>query len=98
MNKNQLVSAIATKANCSKEVAQDCCDALVETIMEALKEGDKVALAGFGTFEMKVRARVRALTPLRKKRLIFPNQRQSISRLQKISKKFFNKENCLYVA
>ena len=36
MNKNQLVSAIATKANCSKEVAQDCCDALVETVMEEI--------------------------------------------------------------
>ena len=75
MNKNQLVSAIATKANCSKEVAQDCCDALVETIMEALKEGDKVALAGFGTFEMKVRAARTGINPATKEKIDLPESK-----------------------
>ena len=75
MNKNQLVSAIATKANCSKEVAQDCCDAMVESIMEALKEGDKVALAGFGTFEVKVRAARTGINPATREKIDIPESK-----------------------
>ncbi|MCX4362788.1 MAG: HU family DNA-binding protein [Clostridia bacterium] len=56
MNKNQLIGAIAAKANCSKEVASECCDAMLESIMEAMRGGDKVTLPGFGNFEVKTRA------------------------------------------
>ncbi|MDE6758354.1 MAG: HU family DNA-binding protein [Clostridia bacterium] len=72
MNKNQLVSAVATKADCSKEEALACCDAMVETIMEALKEGDKVALAGFGTFEVKVRAARTGINPATREKIEIP--------------------------
>ena len=75
MNKNQLVSAIATKADCPKEVANACCDAMVETIMEALKEGDKVALAGFGTFEVKVRAARTGINPATREQIEIPESK-----------------------
>lgn len=63
MNKNQLVNAVAVKAGCSKEVALKCCDAVVETIMESLKEGDKVTWQGFGNFEVKTRAARKGINP-----------------------------------
>ncbi|MDE5756564.1 MAG: HU family DNA-binding protein, partial [Clostridia bacterium] len=53
MKKNQLIAAVASKADCSKEVATACYDAIIECIMEAIKVGDKVDLSDFGKFEVK---------------------------------------------
>ena len=38
------------------EAAEAALNAFTETVLEALKEGDKVQLTGFGTFEVKERA------------------------------------------
>lgn len=75
MNKNQLVSAVAAKAECSKEVAAACCDAMVETLMEALKEGDKVAWAGFGNFEVKVRTARVGINPATREKIEIPESK-----------------------
>lgn len=63
MNKNQLICAIVSKADCSNEIATACYDAMLESIMEAMKAGDKVALPGFGTFEVKTRAARMGVNP-----------------------------------
>ena len=55
MNKPELVAALAAKTELSKKDAEKALNAVVETITEALKAGDKVALVGFGTFEAKER-------------------------------------------
>lgn len=72
MNKNQLIAAIATKADCSKEVATACCDAMLESIMEAMKGGDKVALPAFGNFEVKVRAAREGINPATREKIQIP--------------------------
>lgn len=56
MNKTELVNAIAAKAGLSKKDADAALAATVEAVTEALKAGDKVALVGFGTFEVRERA------------------------------------------
>ena len=56
MNKTELVTALAEKAEVSKKDAEKVLNALVETVQEAVKAGDKVQLVGFGTFESKARA------------------------------------------
>ncbi len=56
MNKSELVEAIAASADLSKASAGRALDAMVESIGKALKEGDQVALVGFGTFMVKERA------------------------------------------
>ena len=55
MNKTELVAALAAKTELSKKDAEKALNAVFETITEALKAGDKVALVGFGTFEAKER-------------------------------------------
>ena len=55
MNKTELVAAIAEKAEISKKDADKAVAALIETVTEALKAGDKIQLVGFGTFEVRVR-------------------------------------------
>ena len=56
MNKTELIAAVATKAGLSKKDADAAIGAVVSTIADALKAGDKVSLVGFGTFEVRARA------------------------------------------
>mgnify|MGYP002718403376 CR=1 FL=1 len=56
MNKSQLIDKIAANADISKAAAGRALDAFIDAVTEALKEGDSVALVGFGTFSVKERA------------------------------------------
>ncbi len=56
MNKSELIAAVAEKAGVAKSVADNTVNAVLEAIAGALKDGDKVAIAGFGNFEVKERA------------------------------------------
>ena len=55
MNKGQLVDKVAQKATVTKKQADAVITAAIETIMEAVSEGDKVTLVGFGSFESRER-------------------------------------------
>ena len=52
MNKAQLIDAIAEKAGLTKADSKKALEAFVETVGDALKSGDKVALIGFGSFSV----------------------------------------------
>ena len=56
MNKKELVAAIAEQAEISKKDAEAALKAFADVVSEALKNGDKVQLVGFGTFEVSERA------------------------------------------
>lgn len=56
MNKAELIAAVAAAAEISKKDAETAVTATLDTITTALKEGDKVQLVGFGSFEVKSRA------------------------------------------
>ena len=56
MNKSQLIDKIADGADISKAAAGRALDAFIGAVGEALKEGDQVALVGFGTFAVRERA------------------------------------------
>jgi DNA-binding protein HU-beta len=56
MNKAELINAVATAADVSKKDADAVISATFNAITDALKEGDKVQLVGFGSFEVKKRA------------------------------------------
>lgn len=56
MNKAQLIDAIAEKAGLTKADSKKALDAFVESTTEALKNGDRVALVGFGSFSVSTRS------------------------------------------
>ena len=56
MNKYGLISAVAEKVGISKKDATLAVEATIDAITEALAEGDKVQLVGFGCFEVRQRA------------------------------------------
>lgn len=56
MKKADLIEAVAAKAGVSKAEAGRVVDATFEVITGSLKKGDKVPVAGFGTFAVSKRA------------------------------------------
>lgn len=55
MNKSELIAAVAEQAGLSKKDAEKAVNAVVSAVTDALVEGDKVQLVGFGTFEVRTR-------------------------------------------
>ena len=56
MTKAELINLIAEKGDYSKKDAEKALTTVIDSVSEALADGDKVALVGFGTFEVKTRA------------------------------------------
>ncbi|PKM90071.1 MAG: integration host factor subunit alpha [Firmicutes bacterium HGW-Firmicutes-12] len=56
MNKTELISAVAEKAEMTKKDAEKAVNAVLASIEGALASNDKVQLVGFGTFEVRQRA------------------------------------------
>ena len=56
MNKAQLIDAIAEKAGLSKADAKKALEALMKVTKEALKNGDRISLIGFGSFSVNERS------------------------------------------
>ncbi|MBE5102282.1 MULTISPECIES: HU family DNA-binding protein [Priestia] len=56
MNKAELIDAVATKSDLTKQDSKKAVDALFETISNTLAEEEKIQLLGFGTFEVRERA------------------------------------------
>ncbi len=56
MNKNELITAMAAKAELSKKDTEKVLKAFEEVVIEELVKGGKVQLVGFGTFDVADRA------------------------------------------
>lgn len=56
MNKTELIDAIVKEAGLKKKDAEAALAATIGAIENALANGEKVQLVGFGTFETKTRA------------------------------------------
>jgi DNA-binding protein HU-beta len=56
MNKMELISTVATKANLTQKEATKAVNVVFETIVSELAKGEKIQLIGFGTFEVRERA------------------------------------------
>lgn len=56
MNKSQLIEKIAEGADISKASAGRALDSFIDAVTAALKDGDSVALVGFGTFAVRERS------------------------------------------
>ena len=72
MNKAGLAAAIAEKTNITKKQAEIVLNAFTETVLEALKDGEKVQLMGFGTFEIKERGARKGRNPATKQTIEIP--------------------------
>jgi len=63
MTKSELIAMYAKARNRKKKEAEEDVNFVFDTICEALANGDKVVLTGFGTFDVRERAEKRCLNP-----------------------------------
>lgn len=72
MNKTELIAAVAEKAGMTKKDAEVTVSAVIGAISDALASGDKVQIAGFGTFEVRERCERMGLDPRTKQPIKIP--------------------------
>lgn len=72
MNKGELVDAIAEKASVTKKEADAVLTAALEAIVEAVANGDKVTLVGFGSFESRERKEREGRNPKTNQKMVIP--------------------------
>lgn len=63
MNKTELIKQVAETSELTQKDASKAVDAVFDTILEALKNGDKVQLIGFGNFEVRERSARKGRNP-----------------------------------
>ncbi len=56
MNKTELITGMAEKAEISKKDAEKALNAFTNIVADTLVDGDRVSITGFGTFEVVERA------------------------------------------
>ena len=76
MNKTEFIAAVAAKEGLEKKTAEKAVNAVIACIGDALASGDKIQIAGFGTFEV----RERAVTPEPVRPSMSPHARFPLSR------------------
>ena len=80
MNKPELICAISEKSNLTKKDAERALNALLDTITEAMINGEKIHLISFGTFEVKDRAPRTARNPNTREKIAIPTRRTATLR------------------
>lgn len=63
MNKADVVAEVARRSGVGKAQAAGAVDALLDTIKDSVKRGERVSLVGFGTFERRNRSARTARNP-----------------------------------
>ena len=72
MNKGELVDRIAENANVTKKQADVVLTAVLDVIMDAVSEGEKVTLVGFGSFEKRFRKAREGRNPKTRTKMLIP--------------------------
>ncbi len=72
MTKADLITKIAEKSELSKKDSEKALNAVIAAVTEALAEGDKVQLTGFGTFEVRDKKEKETINPRTKEKILVP--------------------------
>ncbi len=91
MNKTELVNAMAIKTGNSKTATLKSLDTFIDVVSEAMKNGDKVQLVGFGTFEVRARAARKGKNPQTGEELKIPACKAPAFKAGKALKDIVNK-------
>lgn len=90
MTKRDLVDAVAEKTELTKKDSEIVVNAILETITDALAEGDRVSIVGFGTFEVRERAARKGINPRTKEPMNIPASKHPAFRAGKRLKEAVN--------
>lgn len=90
MNKADLISSMASKGEITKVDAEKALNAFIESVEEALVNGDKVQLVGFGSFEVRERAARKGRNPQTKKEITIKASKAPVFKVGKALKDMVN--------
>ena len=76
MNKNDLISKVSDSSGLSKVDASSAVDAVIDSIIGAMKSGDDVRLVGFGTFSVADRKASEGRNPRTGEKIMIPASKQ----------------------
>ncbi|WP_416197252.1 MAG: DNA-binding protein HU-beta [Sporanaerobacter sp.] len=92
MNKSELVASMAEKSNLTKKDAESALNAFMKAVEEALSNGEKVQLVGFGTFEVRERKAREGRNPRNPEEIInIPASKAPVFKAGKALKESVNK-------
>ena len=72
MTKADLVKAVSEKANCPKKDAEMAINTVIDCITDAVAQGEKVQIVGFGTFEVRDKKAKMTINPRTKEKKEVP--------------------------
>ena len=90
MNKAQLIDEIVNKTGIKKKDAESAVVALVESITQALVDGEKVQIAGLGSFEIKTRPQRIGRNPKTQETITIPESQYPVFSASKALKDSIN--------
>ncbi len=90
MNKSELIDHVADAAGLSKADAGRAVEAVVSGVTNALKQGDTVAVVGFGTFQVRARAARTGRNPKTKETIQIPASKNPVFKAGKALKDAVN--------
>lgn len=91
MTKSELIAAVASKTDSTKKNAEAAVNAMIEAVTEALVNGDKVSIVGFGTFEVRDRKEKTVINPQTKKMMTAPASKAPAFKAGQVLKNAVNK-------
>ena len=90
MNKSDLIAAVAAKTGETKKNAEASINALIDVIAESLKDGEKIQVVGFGSFEVRERAERKGRNPQTGKEMKIAAKKAAVFRAGKALKDAVN--------
>ena len=91
MTKADLVKAVSEKANCPKKDAEMAINTVIDCITDAVAQGEKVQIVGFGTFEVRERGEKKCKNPRTGEEMIPPAKKAPVFKAGKALKDAVNK-------
>ena len=91
MNKSDLIAAVAAKTGDTKKNAEASINALIDVIAESLKDGEKIQVVGFGSFEVRERAERKGRNPQTGKEMKIAAKKAPVFKAGKALKDAVNK-------
>ena len=91
MTKADLVKAVSEKANCPKKDAEMAINTVIDCITDAVAQGEKVQIVGFGTFEVRERGEKKCKNPRTGEEMVTPAKKAPVFKAGKALKDAVNK-------
>lgn len=89
MTKSELIRAIANNAGLKIKDAESAFEGFIEAVTTALKNGDKVQISGFGTYELKCKDARDGINPKTQEKISIAASRTPVFKFGKVYKDSF---------